>query len=667
MLLGAFIARTAVRTWVIAVGSCLAVGSLTLLVRWFAMSMTPLEATETFLAAERVGFVGTVLLGAMLLRALATRKRAWVVVEVLLAVSAVSYVVVEHRHGALNRPFSLADPIISRGGDPTVLFFAIGGAATALALLILIRERNLLRMFLQVALLFAFLGLFVAASGVLKVPEARPVQDGLGLRGTKPNEEKRDKNSQSPTEQLEFKDQYEDPPPNSPPVAVVLFEDDYSPATGMYYFRQNAFSQYNGRRLVSATRKGADEDIATVFPSKPTRVPRPPERSDVRSMLDTTVGLLADHNRPFGLESPVEYRPTRNADERRFRRVYEVSSAVVDGEYQTLLYRNGGDPTWPEQLWFHYTEGPSDPRYAELAAKIVRETLPPELSDDPFAKAYAITDWLGKRGKYSLKSEHASAEDPTADFLFGDLVGYCVHFAHAAAYLMRTVGVPTRVATGYASPESNRQGGSALLLTGADAHAWPEVFIEDVGWVVVDVSVENLMSSPPPPPDPDLQRLLGDMMRDRAPLPTTGPPPEQVASQWLRKVGTWAGRAALIVALTLLLALYAIKGWRRIAPFLIKGDGGARLAYRAALDQLSEVNIRRQSGESQTSFAMRLQREAPNFAELTASHLAQSYGGQVKPGDLTRLKALRRERRALSSMAQRILGGLAPWTWLTSR
>src|SRR5690606_26724776 len=62
-------------------------------------------------------------------------------------------------------------------------------------------------------------------------------------------------------------------------------------------------------------------------------------------------------------------------------------------------------------------------------------------------------------------------------FLFGDLTGYCVHFAHAAVFLMRAVGVPARVGTGYALPEANRQGGSALLLRNSDQHAWPEVYL----------------------------------------------------------------------------------------------------------------------------------------------------------------------------------------------
>ena len=130
-----------------------------------------------------------------------------------------------------------------------------------------------------------------------------------------------------------------------------------------------------------------------------------------------------------------------------------------------------------------------------------------------------MTGWLGREGIYSLKNEHSDAEDPTASFLFGDRTGYCVHFAHAATYLMRSLGVPARVATGYAVSESARQGGSSLLLSGAASHAWPEVFIDDFGWVVLDVYPERALDPPEQPMDADLQRLLGELARGASPIP----------------------------------------------------------------------------------------------------------------------------------------------------
>ena len=48
---------------------------------------------------------------------------------------------------------------------------------------------------------------------------------------------------------------------------------------------------------------------------------------------------------------------------------------------------------------------------------------------------------------------------------------------------MRALGIPARVGSGYAVDESARQGGSAILLSGANSHAWPEIYVDGVGWV----------------------------------------------------------------------------------------------------------------------------------------------------------------------------------------
>ena len=53
----------------------------------------------------------------------------------------------------------------------------------------------------------------------------------------------------------------------------MLLHDDYSPPTGVYYFRQGAFSQFNGRRLIATTRDGLDTDVLDGFPVDQLNVP----------------------------------------------------------------------------------------------------------------------------------------------------------------------------------------------------------------------------------------------------------------------------------------------------------------------------------------------------------------------------------------------------------
>ena len=58
--------------------------------------------------------------------------------------------------------------------------------------------------------------------------------------------------------------------------------------------------------------------------------------------------------------------------------------------------------------------------------------------------------------------------------------GYCVHFATTFAVMARTLGVPSRVAVGYAAGSSSE---TWTYVQGRDLHAWPELYIENVGWV----------------------------------------------------------------------------------------------------------------------------------------------------------------------------------------
>src|SRR5262249_56373760 len=74
---------------------------------------------------------------------------------------------------------------------------------------------------------------------------------------------------------LAFRDEYRSDGGRAP-VAVVVFHGDWEPPSGVLYFRQSAFSNYNGRRLVQAVQDGVDRDLLPRFPPPPARVPLAP-------------------------------------------------------------------------------------------------------------------------------------------------------------------------------------------------------------------------------------------------------------------------------------------------------------------------------------------------------------------------------------------------------
>src|SRR5439155_660616 len=100
----------------------------------------------------------------------------------------------------------------------------------------------------------------------------------------------------------------------------------------------------------------------------------------------------------------------------------------------------------------------------------------------------ALTSWLQANYRYSLEIGHVQpGVDAVDQFLFADKKGYCEQFATAATLMLRSLGIPARLATGYSTgtydPVLNQS-----VVRERDAHAWVEVFFPNDGWVPVDPS-----------------------------------------------------------------------------------------------------------------------------------------------------------------------------------
>lgn len=107
---------------------------------------------------------------------------------------------------------------------------------------------------------------------------------------------------------------------------------------------------------------------------------------------------------------------------------------------------------------------------AELAKKIIKGI------EDPYLKAIAIQEFLQKNYKYTLNPKKGEGKTALDDFLFYSKEGYCEHYATAMAIMLRTVGVPTRLVTGFLEGEWNKYG-NYLLVRQRDAHSWVEVYL----------------------------------------------------------------------------------------------------------------------------------------------------------------------------------------------
>ncbi len=103
--------------------------------------------------------------------------------------------------------------------------------------------------------------------------------------------------------------------------------------------------------------------------------------------------------------------------------------------------------------------------------------------ETPYAQARAIEAHL-RTIPYDLEigAPPPGVVDVADYFLFDLQRGYCDYYATAFVVLARAVGLPARFATGYATGDWQPDA-SQWLVTAADAHAWPEVYLPQVGWV----------------------------------------------------------------------------------------------------------------------------------------------------------------------------------------
>jgi len=113
----------------------------------------------------------------------------------------------------------------------------------------------------------------------------------------------------------------------------------------------------------------------------------------------------------------------------------------------------------------------------------------------PYDRAMAIQNYLRSPVfTYSEKTPVAQGYDGAGMNVLAKFLevkaGYCVHFSATMAVLAREMGIPSRIVVGYAPGASSGDtldvGGVQMqgyYVTGKDAHAWPELYFEGLGWV----------------------------------------------------------------------------------------------------------------------------------------------------------------------------------------
>lgn len=317
-----------------------------------------------------------------------------------------------------------------------------------------------------------------------------------------------------------------------------------------------------------------------------------------------------------------------------------------------------------------------DPTVAQTAAQVTAN------SGTMYDKAIALEDYL-RTFKYSLDNPAVpDGQDPVAFFL-QTKQGFCTHFATAMAVMGRSLGMPTRIAEGFAAGEFDAKT-NTFLVKGTQAHVWTQIYFAQYGWVNFEPTASF----------GKFARAFG--ATSGGPTPTTGTPgtgsrtpvARGTRSTELGNQGGSTGKsspinstavdvgigASLFIILVLICAMVVMIWWRLLYRGLSPVTSAfARVAKlgswagapparsqtpREYAEQLSEViPLQRESLRKLGDLYSRerwggglagdQQRELPRLYEQIRLAVTRVIAGRLRyaPGELLKRRAARRSRR----------------------
>ncbi|MHA6525453.1 transglutaminase family protein [Tessaracoccus sp. G1721] len=229
------------------------------------------------------------------------------------------------------------------------------------------------------------------------------------------------------------------------------------------------------------------------------------------------------------------------------------------------------------------------PGVAELTADVVAG------AETAGQKALAIQEFLRSSAfAYSLDAPPSIATDAISSFLLDARAGYCVHFAAGMITMARIEGIPARMAVGFAPGERLEDG--SFQVTSHDAHAWPELFLDGLGWVPFEptpafdgppeytdpAAQPSASASPSATPSPSLPTTAPSALPSEQPLPTLQPtaPGASGSLGWLGWLAAGLGLALLAAPAVVRLIL---RSWR------LRGGQEARVAAGSAWTEVEAL------------------------------------------------------------------------------
>ncbi len=248
------------------------------------------------------------------------------------------------------------------------------------------------------------------------------------------------------------------------------------PPLQQHYWRGAIFDRYTGRGWEPLT-------IDQLLASEPLTATVAPGRYALSQKFDI---ISLQDNRLFAASQPVQGSDGTTL----FSAAHDPSSSLLRGrtaQYEVTSWVPrvstndlASDSTdYPPEIRASYLQLPDSlpPRVRELAERLTRG------ADSPYDKAVRVQEYLRLTYPYRLDAPPPPTKRDVVDyFLFDSPGGFCSYYASAMAVMLRAVGVPARVVTGFASGDYDGLQLNYRVPMSA-AHAWVEVYFPTYGWI----------------------------------------------------------------------------------------------------------------------------------------------------------------------------------------
>ncbi len=291
--------------------------------------------------------------------------------------------------------------------------------------------------------------------------------------------------------------------------------DEYEAQSGTWIL-SNSYNPTDGRL---ADPSESDQAMTVTIESLRARwVPGP--NDPVTVSTEVALGWDADAGSLYSMERDLEAEDTFDFGAADLPGPEEADRAVAEAD-PVLLDTSGVSPEAQQFI---------DAMWSELG-------IDPESSAGgvfPYQSALAAQDWIRANFSYDETIDLRGSADPLSEFL-AIRRGFCQQFSTYFALAMRSIGVPSRVVVGFTpgEPTEDLSGGESgggkvgVSVYGRQAHAWPEIKLDDVGWIPFEPTpgrgnpaAEQLTGVPP------AQTVGPDLSRPSPPttVPTTTAP-----------------------------------------------------------------------------------------------------------------------------------------------